>query len=175
MAMLYVQRDDQTSPAGSTRAFLALIVVFLLGLTFVPGLPKGAAIGHEWVTPRAGAPLMLPLVRPVFLSRGETITIEYTAQVRQGRFAIGITAAPNPLMLFFASPLQRIASLGISGSGTASFTARETGIYLLRVIVEPIGGNAAACQSLLGDFLDAAMAKATACPNANASYSVIVY
>lgn len=173
--MLYLsKKNDYELSTGGTFSLVVLVPLLMLGLSFLPGLPKGLVVAHEWGTQESSVPLRLPLARPLYLARGDAISIHYAVVLRSGRFVVRMAHAETLPGLFFAKADAQVLSVSMSGAGAARFTAPRDGYYLISPMPE-IAGPPRQCPDDLMTLLKAAVAATAPCATYNTSYRLTVY
>ena len=174
--MLYVEKDEgyESASIGILGMTVVAVLIALAG-SFLPGLPRGAAFGHEFGLAGMPMPLRLPLTRPVYLSRGESFEVDYHAIVRLGRLSVKVTYAESPFGLVIKPAQETILSVSNSASGVVRYTALRDGYYLFVPSTDVISSISQQCEDKLLEFWRAVRAENSACPKFNISYRMTYF
>lgn len=174
--MLYVEKDEQYEFASIGVFGMTLVAVLIaIAGSFLPGLPRGAAFGHEFGLSGMPMPLRLPLTRPVYLYRGESFEIDYHAIVRLGRLSVKVISAESPLGLVIKPTQETVLSVSNSASGTVRYNILRDGYYLFLPSTDVISSISQQCEDRLFEFWRAMRAENSACPKFNISYRMTYF
>ena len=175
---MYVADNTEGGEAQSMWFYAAALILGLLAaffvMSFIPGTPKSFIVGHEFGTAKTGMPLRLPIIRPVYLARGQGVSISYSAAIRAG--SLGIDASYSPSMLSFVMEREkfRITSVRMSASGAARFSAQRSGYYVFTAYAEPNSTRVEHCADMLKTLWNSIQAAPSSCPTYNASFMVTI-
>lgn len=174
--MLYVEKNSQLQEAHPRSALRNLLLVILaaLAITYMPGLPKGGALGHEFGAENVRFPVHLPLQRPIYLARGESVLLHYGVAVRAGAVRLNVRAEANLFSLIFDPKHASLATFTQDGKGSLRYTAVENGYYWFSISPNATKETSHVCTDMVQDLTDALMAAKSDCPVYNSSYYLLI-
>lgn len=168
--------DSDTSGGGFSfvSLFIGLVLITLIGFSFVPKMIKSVIVGYEWSSENLSMPFRIPLIRPVYLDRGDIVKIGYSSKIDNGRLDINAHYSPQLLTMLFQTSLSNITTLRADAEGIAEFKAPQAGFYLFNVRLSNSHSTNIACANPFSGLWDVLIGKYTNCANYKVRYYVTI-
>jgi hypothetical protein len=174
---MYYQEQNNSSVSFGVWSWILtplLIYAALIAASLVPSLPKGYLLGHEFGAPNVRYPGRLPIIRPLYLKRGERVQISYSTKIRAGRLKLTLAYSPAFTPSLIAAADETVLSFSATAQGDTHYTSLKDGYYRFGILAEHVPQGEPKCTDIFTDSLNALLVNRTTCPLYNTSYAIMI-